>query len=188
MHHMPVYNEVWEKLGEAHFDRPWVYEGLLRMMYVEDGMSMNAISKEFNCSDMTVKKALEDHGIETRSMKQQLHKTESMQHGYMYKPEPDTEYEYVQTEVDGECKTVYVHQLVAIANGADPEKVYSDGDYAVHHKNKHGRDNRASNLEVKEFTNHMLDHTERLTPAEVYDAVPDDWRGDSNNDTNTNED
>lgn len=43
-------------------------------------------------------------------------------------------YAHYQVQVNGTTYTVQEHQLVAILHGADPMKVFSNGDYHVHHK------------------------------------------------------
>jgi hypothetical protein len=52
---------------------------------------------------------------------------------------------------------VYVAQLVAIADGADPSKVFSEGK-VVHHRNGIPFDNRPKNLEVLGRSRHQLIH------------------------------
>lgn len=42
-------------------------------------------------------------------------------------------YAYYQVRAGGERHTVQEHQLVALLHGADPYKLFSDGDYHVHH-------------------------------------------------------
>lgn len=60
-------------------------------------------------------------------------------------------------------RTVGVHQLVAISEGADPSKIFSNGEWQVHHKNKIGWFNIPSNLEVLKSAEHMSIHaTERV--------------------------
>lgn len=49
---------------------------------------------------------------------------------------------------------VYEHQLVALLDGADPAKVFSDGEHHVHHRNGHRFDNRRENLQVERSDDH----------------------------------
>lgn len=64
--------------------------------------------------------------------------------------------------VDGErvFDRAYVHQLLAIAEGADPHKVFSDGEYNVHHDNGIRWDNRPENIEFMTTNEHARHHYE----------------------------
>jgi len=69
-----------------------------------------------------------------------------------------------ETRADGYCRWrtwdgereryVYVHQLVAIADGASPYLVFSDGDYHIHHRSGFKYDNRAENLDIERNDDH----------------------------------
>jgi len=52
----------------------------------------------------------------------------------------------------------YVHQLVAIANGADPEKVFSGGEYVIHHHDGIKWHNSPENLELERTEDHTRMH------------------------------
>ena len=55
----------------------------------------------------------------------------------------------------GGQSVVYVHQLVAIADGADPGKVFSNGVYHVHHRLPIPWLNIPGNLELVHWTEHV---------------------------------
>lgn len=65
--------------------------------------------------------------------------------------------DYHRSYPNGE-KSVYVHQLVAIANGADPWKVFSDGEYETHHKTGIKELNAGWNLTVVPHWKHFDTH------------------------------
>lgn len=58
----------------------------------------------------------------------------------------------------GRERYAYVHQLLAISEGADPADVFSDGEFHVHHRNRIRWDNRPENLEVRHRTDHAEHH------------------------------
>lgn len=45
-------------------------------------------------------------------------------------------YAHYQVQVNGRRYTVQEHQLVALLDGADPEKVFSNGEYHIHHNHE----------------------------------------------------
>lgn len=63
-------------------------------------------------------------------------------------------YVYYQVQVDGETHTVQEHQLVMLAEGADPEKLFSGGEWHVHHENNLSWDNRPENLSLEHSEDH----------------------------------
>lgn len=69
---------------------------------------------------------------------------------------------------DGETHTseVRIHQLVAIADGADPYKVFSGGEYHCHHKNEIRWDNRPENIEFLTAAEHGKVHSKDIDRSE----------------------
>ena len=71
---------------------------------------------------------------------------------------------------------VYVHQLVCIADGADPTLVFSDGEYHVHHGNRIRWDNRSSNLSLLNSDEHEQHHREHRETGRKQRVVADGGR------------
>jgi len=59
---------------------------------------------------------------------------------------------------DGTHRAVYVHQLAAVADGADPKEVFSNGTFQVHHQDGIGWNNDPANLEVIDAYSHGHRH------------------------------
>jgi len=72
-------------------------------------------------------------------------------------------YEYLRDRVGDADDTVYVHQLVVIAAGADPDTVFSSS-VDVHYRNHIPWDNRPDNLELKEANPHRRAHLDGRDP------------------------
>jgi len=75
-----------------------------------------------------------------------------------YETRSDKGYERWRTRVNGRHRSVSVHQLVAIADGADPHKVFSDGAFHIHHRDGVEWHNAPSNLTVVDAGDHARRH------------------------------
>lgn len=124
----------------------------LRRLYVAESWSLRECAERYNCTPVTVRNRLIDYDIPRRDPSQ----VQRIHHGeYVPLQTDDVGYPRWRDQIAGDG--VAVHQLVAIATGADPYIVFDD-DYHVHHKNTHPWDNRPSNLEVIREDTHMATH------------------------------
>lgn len=125
---------------------PWQDEKTLRTLYSVHKWSQQQIGDHLGCSDQTVSRWMSKFGIGTR------------EEGVWFADRPRQEESYVRYEItaaSGEDirPTVSEHQLVAIADGADPHRVFAD-DTHCHHRNKHKADNRPCNVSVLQQSIH----------------------------------
>jgi len=133
---------------------------VLESLYWREGLSMWEIAKRLGCGETTVRRRMAEYGIDRRGVG---HNTRA---GASHRAPEDVEvhfrtrkdgYEVIGHTYRGENSLVYVHQIVAIAGGADPHKVFS-GDYDSHHKNGIKYDNRPENIELMTREEHMRHH------------------------------
>jgi len=119
---------------------------VVEYLYCEREWSIPDIADHFNCSEGGVHTTLQEHDIETRDVgrHRRVGIRISVEDGYVKWKNFTT--------------SVHVHQLLAIADGADPHKVFSGRDYHVHHKNHIPFDNRPSNLELMTASAHTKLH------------------------------
>jgi predicted DNA-binding protein YlxM (UPF0122 family) len=141
----------------------WVKE-----QYCQEKRSMRDIADEVGVTPSGVKKALDRIGVETRGANDHQRKSPAS-HYFGSKG-----YEHVTAKHNYKRYSVYVHQLVVIADGANPSKVFSNGRYHVHHKNGVKWDNRPENLELQSSKDHMVNHHH-----DAKHTTPDEWASDS---------
>jgi hypothetical protein len=115
---------------------------------------MDEIGDEIGCCSSTVGNWLERYDISTRL---------AAPRAVDYLPMNVDPAGYVEWKSG--CETVSVHQLLVIANGADPYDVF-DENYLIHHKNEIPWDNRESNLEVLSIGDHTRLHQLAWVPDE----------------------
>jgi len=141
-------------------DKEW-----LRERYVDDARSMRDIADECGVTPSGIKNWIDKFGIETRdSTAHYRHKPAS------YFTSEENGYEYVSARYNYDTDSAMVHQLVAIADGANPSKIFSNGRYHVHHRNGVKWDNRPENLELQSAQSHAVTHHH----ADKH-AIPDDY-------------
>jgi hypothetical protein len=128
--------------------QPYDNEERLNRLYWQAGLTQGQIADLHGVSKKDVRESMYKHDIETRHGPQkQRYARYSTYNGYERWEEGN--------------KTVYVHQLLTIADGADPHKVFSNGEYVIHHKNGVRWDNRPENVEVVTCQEHGRIHAER---------------------------
>lgn len=137
-----------QKPNKPYTDKSW-----LQTQYVGKGRSMSDIATDCGVSAAIILKWLRRFEIDTRDANHH-HRVSPV--SVIFRPEG---YVSIRAKCNGEIDRVYAHQLVAIANGADPYKVFSDGEWHCHHKNGIRYDNRPENIEFKTGEDHLREHS-----------------------------
>jgi len=130
-------------------EAPWKNEDTLRELYHGERMSQSEIAEELGCSIATISYWMDKHGIDTRSVYQA-----NLKNYVTYRQVPSGHKQWSHY-YKGERSTVYVHRLLAYAEGYSLEEL--DGNH-VHHKNGCAWDNRPSNIEVLTPREHHCKH------------------------------
>ena len=135
--------------NEKYRDGSW-----LREKYVEEGKTQTEIGEECGVHTNTIGHWLREFDIPIRKQGGDHCKFNFSSNSY-------AEGYPTWTATGGAADIGYlaVHRLVAVANGADPYKVFSDEMYQVHHRNGFKCDNRPSNLQVIDRRTHGRHHT-----------------------------
>lgn len=140
---------------DANRKRHTIPEGELRELYVDRQRSMEECGEHFGCTAPTIRSRLQEYGIPIRRDQrtvQRLRNGESVPYGM----HETTGYPRWHDQISG--RQAFVHQLLAVANGVDPHKVFSAADYVIHHKNVCEIDNRPDNIELLTNQQHTATH------------------------------
>lgn len=132
-------------------DEPHKDEDILRQLYHGEELTLREMAPILGVSDATVYRWMDRLGVELRT------KSEARGGGVSYHTSKRG-YPIIGVSEGTYSVPVRVHALVAIAAGASPRKVFSDGEYHVHHKNGIPWDNRPENLAVIRAGEHITEH------------------------------
>lgn len=117
---------VEEKIEEL--DKPYKSREVLEHLYWEEELGTRDVADKIGCSSSTVRRWLDKHNLGCRTRLEGLATSHAVDRATFYH---DRVYESWKDNTTNE--SVLVHQLLAVADGADPNDVWDD-DKVVHHK------------------------------------------------------
>lgn len=129
----------------------WKDEETLRRLYWDEGMTLEEIGNELGCSMSTVSGWMQRLGVD---------RIKTPDEKPAYYDISKNGHPRWKSKHNGTTYSLKVHQLLLIAEGADPYKVFSGGEYHTHHKNGVPWDNRPENLELLTASEHLKEHHE----------------------------
>jgi len=134
---------------KKYHDTEW-----LREEYKHKRRSTHDIAEECGVTAATILKYLRRYGIPTRGTGEHQRKQQ-----VEYQNLPDGYVRVRSRNPNGGHDNAKVHQLLAIADGANPYRVFSNGLYHTHHKNGVKWDNRPENIELLHHKEHVRKHS-----------------------------
>jgi len=139
-------------------------EETLRQLYWEEEKSLSDIGDMFDRSPATIHRWMSKNDVERRddasgaAMKRRVERAS-------YHIDSTGYPAWSSWDRNEGNIHVKVHQLLAIAYGADPSDVFSGrGGKVIHHKNEHKIDNRPENIELVTASEHY--HMHRTVPTD----------------------
>lgn len=133
---------------------------VLEMLYWQEGLSMHRIAERLDVAETTVYRRMREYGIDRRGKAYNSVKNTQYQNQlarYARYRHNDGYPVWEGNNNSDAFSTTYVHQLLLVAEGHDPHKVYSD-EWHCHHVNEVKWDNRPENLELWKREEHTRYH------------------------------
>lgn len=152
------------------FEPEWKNEETLRELYIDKELPIGEVADVLGCRRGAVQRGLDENDIETRGQGAgAARKARSQPANHTVDAQG---YEIWQPCYRGEKQTVFVHQVLAIADGADPHEVFADETVVHHGPIEHSRANLPGNTEVLESqSEHITHHNTKYTDEELLDEL-----------------
>lgn len=142
---------VEQRIGQTEY--PHRDPEILSHLYEDRELTQREIAERLDCAATTISRWMARHGIHAR-------KPDASQTPASF-CHNQTAHEHWTASEDGTTTGIYVHELLAIADGADPSEVFSD-ENVIHHRDGHPFDNRAENVEVVTHRQHSQTHKQAV--------------------------
>lgn len=138
-------------------EKPHLDKEKLEELYYEEQMSAPEIAELSSVTDQSVYEAMDRFGLERDATR--YGSKSRVRYATLYTTHKGHERWVSKHRENGNrvTKSVMVHQILAIASGMDPDKIFS-GQVNIHHKNEIPWDNRPENIEMKDIWPHMKEH------------------------------
>jgi len=146
--------------SEFELVKRYKVESDLRQEYVEKEKSQQEIADEWGVGRNTIYRWLKKHGIDRRDWTGTGAWNRVERASFYTQTNKNGGYERIgayDPEKDGMVWTT-IHQLLAVAQGEDPEKVFSNGEFQTHHRTGIPFDNRPENIELLTRDEHQRSH------------------------------
>ena len=124
---------------------------VLKELYIKKEKSISEIADEYDVANNTIRDHLKNNNLYTEE--------KSYENKARFRLSGNSTLEgYPLWTATGDGNYALVHHLVMIAEGEDPEKVFGNNKWNVHHRNRFRCDNRPCNLELVDRVSHGKKH------------------------------
>jgi len=135
-------------------------ESDLRTAYLDNGKTQQEIADEWGVGRNTIHRWLKKHDINRRGWTGTGAWNRVERASFYTQTNENGGYERIgayDSEKEG-MVWMTVHQLLAVAEGEDPERIFSNGEYQTHHRTGIPFDNRLGNIELLSREVHQSAH------------------------------
>ncbi|MHC3380227.1 hypothetical protein [Haloarcula sp. H-GB5] len=147
-------------------EKPYQDIDVLCHFYHDEGMSTRDLGDKFGCDASTISNWLDKTGLDARTEDWKVR----LERASFTAADSGGHEHWKADDPDGTTRTVHVHRLLAVADGADPHDVFGEESTHVHHKSGIPWLNIEDGVEVLTVEEHNAVHLEDEWTEE--DGIP----------------